>query len=96
LNLPDHHGQWRKRIPTQVLEIIWTTMLLIAALTMRSRAPFAGATFCYAVIAYAVVRCFLQTLRADETGGRATAIIQATSMFLALAAVRGLFLALSG
>src|SRR5271166_3829894 len=44
-NLPDHRGIWQQRIPTQIIEMTWATVILCAAIFMwDSRLP-AGAIF---------------------------------------------------
>ena len=85
LNLPDHRGVWRRRIPTQLLELLWAATLLGAAAMMRDRAPFAGAIFCSAVVAYGVARLVLEPLR-DNSTGRNTGVMQVTSILLMIAA----------
>jgi phosphatidylglycerol---prolipoprotein diacylglyceryl transferase len=90
LSLPDHHGIWQRRIPTQLMEMTFALMLFGAALSLRSHAPFPGAIFCFVVVAYGLGRWYLESLRDDETGGREKTIMQATSILLAIAALTGL------
>jgi prolipoprotein diacylglyceryltransferase len=52
VNLPDHRGRWRRRIPTQILEMAWATALFGAAILLRDRKLPAGAIFCLAVVTY--------------------------------------------
>ena len=94
LNLPDHRGVWRRRVPTQLLEMLWAAVLLGVAATMRERAPFAGAIFCSAVVAYGAGRLGLEPLR-DGATGRNTAIMQVTSILLMIAAMIGVLFARS-
>ena len=89
LNLPDHRGIRRRRVPTQLLEATWATVLLTAAFVLRGRQPFDGAIFCSALLAYAIGRYFLQQLRDDRTVSE-TGIIQLTSVMLALAGLIGM------
>ena len=89
LDLADYRGVHERRVPTQLLEAAWATILLTAAFFMRGREPFVGAIFVSAVIAYGVGRYFLQQLRDDSTVSD-TGIIQATSILLALAALIGI------
>jgi phosphatidylglycerol---prolipoprotein diacylglyceryl transferase len=86
LTLPDHRGVWRRRVPSQLLEMLWAAILLAAALAMRDRTPFPGAIFCSAVIAYGAARLVLEPLR-DGAGGRGSAVMQATSILLIIAAL---------
>jgi prolipoprotein diacylglyceryl transferase len=90
LDLPDHRGFWQRRYPTQLMEMAFALMLVGAAFMLRGRAPFSGAIFCSAVVAYGTGRVFLERLREDETGGRDQAAMQATSIVLLLAALAGL------
>jgi phosphatidylglycerol:prolipoprotein diacylglycerol transferase len=90
LDLPGHHGTWQRRYPTQLMEMTFALTLFAAALALRDRAPFAGAIFCSAVVAYGTGRFFLERLREDETGGRDQAAMQATSIVLLIAALAGL------
>jgi phosphatidylglycerol---prolipoprotein diacylglyceryl transferase len=90
LDLPDHRGIWRRRYPTQLMEMTFALMLVGAAFMLRSRAPFSGALFCSALVAYGAGRFFLERLREDESGGRDQAAMQATSIVLLLAALAGL------
>ena len=92
--LPDHHGVWQRRIPTQLLEMAFATVLFGVALVLRRQALFPGAIFCFVVAAYGLGRWFLESLREDETGGRDKTLMQATSILLAIAAMAGLILVL--
>ena len=90
LELPDDRGIWQRRYPTQLMEAAFALLLFAAAFTLRSRAPFPGAIFCSAVIAYGAGRFFLERLREDETGGRDRAAMQITSVVLLVGALAGL------
>jgi prolipoprotein diacylglyceryl transferase len=90
LYLPDHQGNWQRRIPTQIMEMTFAMMLFGAALTLRNYAPFSGAIFCSVVAAYGLGRWYLEGLRDDETGGRDKTIMQLTSILLVIAAFAGL------
>ena len=94
LNLPNHRGVWRRRIPTQLLEMLWAATLLGAATMTRDRAPFAGAVFCSAVVTYGVARLVLEPLR-DNTTGPNTRVMQVTSILLMIAALIGTLVAWS-
>jgi phosphatidylglycerol---prolipoprotein diacylglyceryl transferase len=89
LNLPDYRGIRRRRMPTQLLEAAWAAVLLAAAFLLRGHAPFDGAIFCSALLAYGIGRYFLQKLR-DDALVRDTGIIQLTSVLLALAGLIGM------
>jgi prolipoprotein diacylglyceryl transferase len=90
LSLPDHHGNWQRRIPTQLMEMAFALLLFSAALALRGVAPFPGAIFCLVLAGYAAGRWVLESLRDDETGGWDKMTMQATSALLVLAALIGL------
>jgi phosphatidylglycerol:prolipoprotein diacylglycerol transferase len=90
LSLPDHHGNWQRRIPTQLMEMALALMLFGAALMLRNIAPFPGAIFCLVLAGYGLGRWYLESLRDDETGGRDRTAMQATSILLVIAALAGL------
>jgi phosphatidylglycerol:prolipoprotein diacylglycerol transferase len=90
LILPDHHGNWRRRIPTQLMEMAFALVLFGAALALRNVAPFPGAIFCFVVAGYAMGRWYLESLRDDETGGFDKRSMQVTSALLVIAALTGL------
>jgi phosphatidylglycerol---prolipoprotein diacylglyceryl transferase len=92
LNLPDHRGVYRQRVPSQMLEMAWSGLVLIVLLVWRSRAPVAGALFWGGVGAYGIGRFFLQKLRDDEGGARESSVLQGISAILALSAVLAGFL----
>jgi prolipoprotein diacylglyceryl transferase len=90
LMLPDHHGNWQRRIPTQLMEMAFALVLFGAALALRNVAPFPGATFCFVVAGYGAGRWVLESLREDETAGLDKTSMQATSALLVIAALAGL------
>ena len=92
LCLPDHQGVWRRRIPTQLMEMMFALMLFAAALTLRGHSPFPGAIFCFAVAAYGAGRAYLESLRHYEIGGRDRTVLRLTSILLVIAALGGLVL----
>lgn len=87
MNLPDHRGVRRRRIPTQLLEMAWSAVVLSALLAWRGRAPFVGAIFCGGVAGYAGGRFFLQRLRDDRDTRRESKILQLVSVFLLVCAL---------
>jgi phosphatidylglycerol---prolipoprotein diacylglyceryl transferase len=88
--LPDHHGVWQRRIPTQLIEMAFATMLFGVAIMLRGHTPFPGAVFCFVVAAYGLGRWYLESLRDDETGGRDKTLMQVTSILLVIGALAGL------
>jgi len=88
-NLPDHRGIWQQRIPTQIIEMTWATVILCAAIFMwDSRLP-AGAIFCLLIVAYGSGRFLLEPLR-DRDTSRNRVMIQTTSLLLVIAALAGI------
>jgi phosphatidylglycerol:prolipoprotein diacylglycerol transferase len=90
LSLPDHHGIWQRRIPTQLMEMAFALVLFGMALALRNVAPFPGATFCFVVAGYGAGRWVLESLREDETEGLDKTTMRATSILLVIAALIGL------
>jgi phosphatidylglycerol---prolipoprotein diacylglyceryl transferase len=90
LSLPDHHGHWQRRIPTQLMEMAFALALFGVALALRNVAPFPGAIFCLVLAGYGAGRWFLESLREDETAGLDKTTMQATSILLVIAALIGL------
>ena len=90
LSLPDHHGIWQRRIPTQLMEMAFALVLFGAALALRNVAPFPGAIFCLVLAGYGAGRMVLESLRDDESGGWDKTTMQATSILLVIAALIGL------
>lgn len=71
IHLPDHRGVWQRRVPSQILEAVWGTVVLAGAVLLWRRAPFEGAVFLFAVGAYGAGRIVLESLRdqPDRIGG---------------------------
>jgi len=88
-NLPDHRGIWRRRIPTQILEMTWAAAIFGAAILMRDSKLPAGAIFCLAVVAYGTGRFLLEPLR-DREISRDITILRTTSLLLVGTALVGL------
>jgi phosphatidylglycerol:prolipoprotein diacylglycerol transferase len=63
--LPDHQGQWRRRFPTQLLEIAWAAVLLLTASALWPRMLFPGALFLAMASLYAFGRIFLLATREE-------------------------------
>lgn len=92
MDLPNHQGIWQRRIPTQILEMVWAAALLGAALLLWDRRPFAGAIFGSAVVAYGAGRFLLEPLRECEPGN-VSANLRVASLVLVVVAFAGLVLA---
>jgi len=89
VNLPDHRGIWRRRIPMQIVELVWAAIILAAALLMRKRNLSPGVSFCLIVITYGVGRFLMEPLRDHDTH-RDTAILRTASLLLITAALAGI------
>jgi phosphatidylglycerol:prolipoprotein diacylglycerol transferase len=63
--LPDHHGVWRRRIPTPLLEAGWAALVLAGAALAHAGSPFAGAVFLGVLAAYGAGRLLLEPTRAS-------------------------------
>jgi phosphatidylglycerol---prolipoprotein diacylglyceryl transferase len=88
-NLPDHRGIWRRRIPTQILEMTWAAAIFGAAILMGDRKLPAGTLFCLAVVAYGAGRFLLEPLR-DRDINRDTAVLRTISLLLVATALAGI------
>jgi prolipoprotein diacylglyceryltransferase len=66
LYLPDHRGRWARRIPTQLLEATWATLLLAGAAAIWHRLPFQGALFLFVLAGYGGGRLVLESTRGQQ------------------------------
>jgi prolipoprotein diacylglyceryl transferase len=89
-NLPDHRGIWRRRIPTQILEMTWAAAILCAAIFISDRKPSAGAIFCLAVVAYGTGRILILEPLRNHDANREGVVFQMMSLFLMIAALVGI------
>jgi len=71
MHLPNVHGVWRRRIPSQILEIGLAVLLLLLAVAIWHWLPFQGAVFLTCLTGYAGARWILESLRedVDRVGG---------------------------
>jgi phosphatidylglycerol:prolipoprotein diacylglycerol transferase len=63
LCLPNHHGIWQYRIPTQLFEAGLATLLLVGAMGTWNHLPFPGALFLGSVAGYSLGRLGLESTR---------------------------------
>ncbi len=63
LCLPNVHGVWRQRLPTQLLEAGLGAMLLLGSILAWNRLPFDGALFLLNVAGYGIGRWGLEVTR---------------------------------
>ena len=90
VNLPDQRGAWRRRFPSQLVEMAWAAVVLLLMLVWRSFSPPSGVVACAAFVLHPAGRIFLQKLR-DE-GDAENAAVQKTCVALSAAALMaGLF-----
>jgi phosphatidylglycerol:prolipoprotein diacylglycerol transferase len=66
VKLPDCSGNWRRRIPVQILEIAWGSVVLAGAALVWRRLPFPGALFLYTTGAYGAGRILMESLREEQ------------------------------
>jgi phosphatidylglycerol:prolipoprotein diacylglycerol transferase len=90
LYLPGRDGQWDKRIPTQILEASWATMLLVVGLIIWHSLPFRGALFIFVVAGYACGRLVLESLREHHLSGQRFTLQHAISLLLIVASLAAL------
>ncbi len=90
LRLPDDHGQWRRRFPSQLLEMAWAVLVLVILLSLRPFLPPAGLIACAGFGLHAVGRIFLQKLR-DE-GAAEDAAVRKNCLILLAASLAGALL----
>jgi len=89
LYLPNHLGVWRRRIPSQLLELALAVLILVGAWCGWNHRPFSGAVFLASLSVYALGRFVLQPTReANERLGAVDAqrALAAALGLLALAA----------
>ena len=87
LYLPDHRGIWKRRIPTQLLEAGWASLLLVGAVVLWSRLPFPGALFLYCLAGYGIGRLGLETTREEHRVGKLTINHVISAALVALAVI---------
>lgn len=92
LNLPDHRGIWRRRIPSQPLEAALAALLLLAAVGMWPHRPYAGAVFLAVVGTYALGRIGLQATREIQERLGAVNVQQTLVAVIGVLALVGLLL----
>ena len=89
-NLPNYKGVWRRRIPVQILEAIWGTLVLTGGIVLWGSQPFQGALFLYAIGAYGLGRIVLESMRDEQDRVRGISVHKLISSGL-IAASLGAF-----
>ncbi len=87
--LPDHRGEWKRRIPTPLMEASWAALVLAGAALAQAVDPDAGVVFLGVLAAYGAGRLLLEPTRADARSGGSRANT-AVSALLVLAGSIGL------
>jgi phosphatidylglycerol---prolipoprotein diacylglyceryl transferase len=82
LNLPNHEGVWRRRIPMQIWEAAWGVVVLAGGILVWRLQPFEGAVFSYAVGAYGFGRLVLESFRDKQNWVRGISVHKAISVGL--------------
>jgi phosphatidylglycerol:prolipoprotein diacylglycerol transferase len=80
--LPNHAGEWEKRVPIQCLEAAWALVLLVSAINAWHWLPFPGALFLFVTAGYASGRLVLESLRERHPGTRPFTIHHAISLIM--------------
>lgn len=88
--LPDHRGQWERRVPTQLLEAVWALMLLGASAAIWRHLPFAGALFLFVSAGYACGRLVLESTRVAKKDGQSFTVHHAVSLLIIVLSVAAL------
>jgi len=92
VNLPNHLGVWRRRVPTQVLEGVFAAVLLAAAVMVWPSLPFPGALFLIIAGSYAVGRLPLESAREHEPGEGPFTVQHAISILMIAVSFTGLWI----
>jgi len=92
IRLPNTHGVWRRRVPTQVLEATCAAMLLVVAAVMWRHLPFPGALFLLIMLSYASARLVLELAREHGNCGRQFRVGYALSVVFVLTSISALAL----
>lgn len=82
--LPDERGNWRRRVPTQLLEAGWALLALVVAELIGGRLPFAGFLFLSVLAGYGGMRLLVDRSRADTAGRSANLLVSVLLMAGAL------------
>jgi prolipoprotein diacylglyceryltransferase len=86
-NLPDEKGIYRRRFPTQMLELLLAALLLLAAAMLWTRRPFDGVIFLGAVAIYSAARLALGTMRENLGTAASISLYNAASIFLMVGSI---------
>jgi phosphatidylglycerol:prolipoprotein diacylglycerol transferase len=82
MRLPNRYGTWARRNPTQIMEAMWATSLLVASVFIWRKLPFDGALFVFVAAGYALGRLVLESLRDLPPAKTRFTIQHAISLFI--------------
>jgi phosphatidylglycerol:prolipoprotein diacylglycerol transferase len=91
--LPNHWGERRRRIPTQLLEASLGAVLLGGAVLLWGKLPFPGALFLYLLGGYGAGRLFLESTRERLPGASRVSVDHAVSLGLVVLCAVGFLIA---
>lgn len=91
VDLPDDRGLWRRRFPSQLMEMAWAAAVLLLMLAWRSASPPSGLVACAALALHPAGRIFLQKLR-DEGPDEDAAVGKTCAVLIAAALLTGLII----
>ena len=89
LHLPNRAGVWERRLPTQLLELAWTLLVLAGAVLLSRTAPFDGSIFLYALGGYGLGRLLLESTRDTRDRVAGLSLHHAISLLLVAVAATG-------
>lgn len=92
MHLPDAHGVWMRRIPTQLLEAGWGIVVLGGACLLWPRLSSPGLLFLYTAGAYAAGRIVLESTRHEQDRMFGLTVNRALSIVFAAIALGALTL----
>jgi phosphatidylglycerol:prolipoprotein diacylglycerol transferase len=90
VRLPNHRGEWSRRIPSQLLEAGWSGALLAGALGLWRWLPFPGALCLLVIAGYAAGRLVLESLRERLPGAFPLTVHHAISALLVMGSLGAL------
>jgi phosphatidylglycerol:prolipoprotein diacylglycerol transferase len=91
VDLPDDRGVWRRRFPSQLVEMAWAAVVLLLMLALRGLSPPAGLVACAALALHSAGRVLLQKLR-DEGAAEDAAVAKTSLALVTTALAAGLLI----
>ena len=88
--LPDQHGVWQRRIPTQLLEATWVIIVLIGAINIWESLVAPGALFLYTLGAYGAGRFVIESMLQEQDFVFGLPFSQILSLVLMIVSLMGL------